>query len=61
MATPLRVTVWNENRHEQIHEAVKKVYPDGMHNVIAAIATGAPFQLRELIDQPRTVQEANPV
>ncbi|MBX3064079.1 MAG: ThuA domain-containing protein, partial [Anaerolineae bacterium] len=31
----LRVTVWNENRHEQIHEEVKKIYPDGMHNVIA--------------------------
>src|SRR5260370_39291926 len=35
MTNPLRVTVWNENRHEQIHEEVKKIYPDGMHNVIA--------------------------
>ncbi len=31
----LRVTVWNEGRHEQVHEEVKKIYPDGMHNTIA--------------------------
>jgi len=36
MTTPLRVTVWNENRHEQVHDFVKKIYPDGMHNVIAS-------------------------
>jgi trehalose utilization protein len=27
--------VWNEFRHEKEHEAVKAVYPDGMHVVIA--------------------------
>jgi trehalose utilization protein len=27
----LRVTVWNEFRHEKTHEAVRKVYPDGLH------------------------------
>jgi len=31
----IRVTVWNEFRHEKIHEEVAKVYPDGIHNVIA--------------------------
>ena len=31
----IRVTVWNEFRHEKHHEEVKKVYPDGMHVVIA--------------------------
>ena len=35
MSNQLRVTIWNEGRHEQIHEAVKKVYPDGMGNTIA--------------------------
>jgi trehalose utilization protein len=35
MAGKIRVTVWNEFRHEKKHEAVKKVYPDGMHTVIA--------------------------
>lgn len=31
---PIRVTVWNEFRHEKSHEAVKKVYPKGMHITI---------------------------
>ena len=31
----LRVTVWNEYRHEHIHEAVRSVYPNGIHAVIA--------------------------
>jgi len=34
-ANPLRVTVWGENVHENHHEGVKKVYPDGMHTVVA--------------------------
>lgn len=32
---PIRVTVWGENLHEQKHEAVKAIYPNGMHTVIA--------------------------
>ncbi len=32
----MHITVWNEYRHEQHNEAVKKIYPDGIHNVIAA-------------------------
>jgi trehalose utilization protein len=32
----VRVTVWNEGRHEKTHEAVRKVYPDGIHEAIAA-------------------------
>ena len=35
MAETLRVTVWNENVHEKTHEEVRKVYPDGIHSVIA--------------------------
>ena len=35
MAGKIRVTVWNEFRHEKTHDAVKAVYPDGMHVVIA--------------------------
>jgi len=30
-----RVTVWNEGRHEKTNPAVQKVYPEGMHTVIA--------------------------
>ena len=35
MGSPIRATVWNEFRHEKLHEAVKKVYPEGIHAVIA--------------------------
>lgn len=31
----VRVTVWNEFRHERKNEFVRKIYPDGMHEVIA--------------------------
>ena len=34
MEKKIRVTVWNEYRHEIKHERVKKVYPNGMHTVI---------------------------
>jgi trehalose utilization protein len=33
--TPVRVTVWGENRHEKVEEHVRKIYPDGMHETIA--------------------------
>ena len=32
----IRVTVWNEYRHEKAHEAVRKVYPDGLHAPIVS-------------------------
>jgi trehalose utilization protein len=35
VARGLRVTVWNENVHEQHQESVKKIYPKGMHTPIA--------------------------
>lgn len=31
---PLRITIWNEFVHEQTHEAVRRLYPDGIHAVI---------------------------
>ena len=31
----IRVTVWNENRHEQRSEKVREVYPEGIHGAIA--------------------------
>jgi len=31
----LRVTIWNENVHEQHDETVKRIYPGGMHGAIA--------------------------
>ncbi len=31
----INVTVWGENRHEQLEPAVAKRYPNGMHGAIA--------------------------
>ena len=33
--TPLRITVWGENVHEQVEQHVAERYPDGMHGAIA--------------------------
>lgn len=34
--SPIRITVWNEFRHEKINEAIRAIYPDGIHGAIAA-------------------------
>ena len=34
-ADPLRVTVWNENVHEQSNQLVRDIYPGGIHGAIA--------------------------
>lgn len=31
----IRVTVWNEYRHEKTHAAIRQIYPEGMHAPIA--------------------------
>lgn len=31
----IRVTIWNEFRHEKTKEKVKALYPNGLHAVIA--------------------------
>lgn len=36
MTNRIRVTVWGENVHEQKHQVVRDLYPDGMHECIAA-------------------------
>lgn len=35
MATPIRVTVWNEFRHEKQDQEIAAIYPDGIHGAIA--------------------------
>lgn len=42
MSNPIRVTVWNEGRHEKLHEKVQKVYPNGIHTVIADYLNNQP-------------------
>ena len=36
MPNPLRVTVWNEFRHEKSNPKVASIYPEGIHGAIAA-------------------------
>ena len=48
---PIRVTVWNEHIHEQRNEAVRSVYPQGIHHELA----GA---LRELLGDDADVRTA---
>lgn len=51
--SPLRVTVWNEFRHEQESELIRAVYPDGIHNAIAAPLRDAGFAVRTAtLDEP---------
>ncbi len=42
MGEPIKVTVWNEFRHEKLHGKVRAVYPDGMHAVIAGFLGAEP-------------------
>ena len=51
---PLRVTVWNENVHEQREESVRRVYPDGMH---APIVEGIRRALGDVIVRVATLAE----
>lgn len=49
----LRVTVWNEGRHEKKNPEVQKVYPNGMHNVIADALKAQGFEVRTAtLDEP---------
>ncbi len=41
MASDIKVTVWNEFRHEKENAAVSAIYPDGIHATIAAELTAA--------------------
>jgi trehalose utilization protein len=42
----VRVTVWNENRHEQKNPVVKEIYPEGIHGTIAAFLEEGGFLTR---------------
>lgn len=50
---PIRVTVWNEFRHEKHNDKVKEVYPQGIHHVIADALGEAGFTVRTAtLDDP---------
>ena len=42
MSQPIRVTVWNEFRHEKSDEHIRAVYPDGIHGAIAEYLESQP-------------------
>jgi trehalose utilization protein len=50
----IKVTVWNEFRHEKKNDAVKKIYPNGIHSTIAsALAENADMAARTAtLDDP---------
>jgi trehalose utilization protein len=50
----IRVTVWNEFRHEKVHDGVKAVYPNGIHKVIAdALNTNSGIKaITATLDEP---------
>ncbi|MBN1285834.1 MAG: ThuA domain-containing protein [Anaerolineae bacterium] len=53
MTDKLRVTVWNEFRHEKEHEEVKKLYPDGIHETIAKALREHGFEVgTAALDEP---------
>jgi trehalose utilization protein len=45
--------VWNEFRHEKVHEKIRSVYPEGIHSVIAGALRGAGHTVRTAtLDEP---------
>ncbi|MEM9953490.1 MAG: ThuA domain-containing protein [Chloroflexota bacterium] len=49
----MRVTVWNEFRHEKESEIVQAIYPDGIHQVIADFLRDAGFDTgTATLDEP---------
>jgi trehalose utilization protein len=54
VTTPLRVTVWNEYRHERKAEhPASRIYPEGMHSAIAAGLREDGFEVRTAtLDEP---------
>ncbi|MDD5598251.1 MAG: ThuA domain-containing protein, partial [Victivallaceae bacterium] len=53
MADKINVTIWNEFRHEKEQEAVKKLYPEGMHKKIGAGISADDLNIRyATLDEP---------
>lgn len=50
----IRVTIWNEFRHERKNEVVRKVYPEGMHNALGGyLKSAGNFEVRTAtLDEP---------
>ncbi|OHB78292.1 MAG: trehalose utilization protein ThuA [Planctomycetes bacterium RBG_16_64_10] len=55
VAQPIRVTVWNEFRHERLAPEVQRIYPAGIHQVLAdQLAQEPDLEVRTAtLDQPQ--------
>ena len=50
---PIRVTIWNENVHEKQEPSVAKLYPDGIHGMLAKTLAAADLTIRTAtLDEP---------
>lgn len=53
MPASIKVTVWNEFRHEKSHAEVRRHYPDGIHQVIGEALRESGFSVRTAtLDEP---------
>jgi trehalose utilization protein len=53
LAEEPRVTIWNEYRHEKSDDRVAKIYPEGMHTVLATMLTDGGFEVHAAtLDEP---------
>ncbi|MCM8900408.1 ThuA domain-containing protein [Caldicoprobacter algeriensis] len=54
MSKTIRVTVWNENRHEKADKKVAEIYPKGIHGAIADfLSQESDFEIRTAtLDEP---------
>jgi trehalose utilization protein len=42
----IKITIWNEGRHEKLHPGVARIYPDGIHGAIAEGLKDKGFTIR---------------
>ncbi|THF79128.1 ThuA domain-containing protein [Cohnella fermenti] len=52
MSEAIRVTIWNENRHETREERVRAIYPQGIHGAIAEGISGDFVIRTATMDEP---------
>ncbi len=49
----IRVTIWNEFIHEKHNPEVKKLYPDGIHGMLAKVLAASDLEIRTAtLDEP---------
>lgn len=57
MSDKLRVTIWNEYRHERQHESIAKIYPQGIHGAIGEGLTDYEIKYAVLDDEEHGLTE----